>query len=322
MSYQDVDGGAAGRDFGIRFGLCCQFVDQPVRFRTTTAKYLQSLPSSRAIEYLSEIVRANLEQLIAAYEACHRLGIRAFRINSGLLPLNTHPELAYRLDDLPDAAHLIDLLYEGRTLADRLGIRRSFHPDQFVVLNSPHDAVRQKSITELVAQADLARRTGADVVNLHGGGVYGDKEAALARLQDVILALPSEVRSVLTLENDDRSYTPRDLLPVCRKVGIPLVYDVHHHRCNPDGMSVREATERTEETWNREPLFHVSSPRDGWRGRDPRPHADFVDYRDFPVQWLSRQVTVDVEAKAKEQAVLRLADQIRHRFRRKVAAAA
>ena len=35
-------------------------------------------------------------------------------------------------------------------------------------------------------------------------------------------------------------------------------------------------------------------------------HADFLDPKDFPVCWLGREMTVDVEAKAKELAVARL----------------
>ena len=43
-------------------------------------------------------------------------------------------------------------------------------------------------------------------------------------------------------------------------MGILLVYDVHHHRCNPDGLSVEEATSQAMATWDREPLFpHLQS---------------------------------------------------------------
>jgi UV DNA damage endonuclease len=118
--------------------------------------------------------------------------------------------------------------------------------------------------------------------------------------------LPAEVRSRLTLENDDRSYSPLDLLPVCRETGVPLVYDVHHHRCLPDGLSVAEATRQAVFTWDREPLFHLSSPLEGWQGKNPRRHHDFIDAEDFPKAWRELHLTVDVEAKAKELAVIRL----------------
>jgi UV DNA damage endonuclease len=56
----------------------------------------------------------------------------------------------------------------------------------------------------------------------------------------------------------------------------------------------------------RSPNCHVFSRRDGWGGGDPRPHAEFVDPGDMPRFWRDRAMTVDVEAKAKEVAVLRL----------------
>jgi UV DNA damage endonuclease len=88
---------------------------------------------------------------------------------------------------------------------------------------------------------------------------------------------------------------------------VPLVYDVHHHRCNPDGLSEEEATLEATRTWgDREPWVHLSSPKAGWSGGDPRPHADYIDPSDLPACWVGRSMTIDVEAKAKELAVLRL----------------
>ena len=110
----------------------------------------------------------------------------------------------------------------------------------------------------------------------------------------------------MTVENDDKTYTPADLLPVCESEGIPLVYDVHHHRCNPDGLSVEQATRKALATWNREPMFHISSPIQGWKGPKPERHHDFIDVDDFPACWQKKKITVEVEAKAKEVAVLKL----------------
>jgi UV DNA damage endonuclease len=118
--------------------------------------------------------------------------------------------------------------------------------------------------------------------------------------------LPARVRSRLTLENDDKVYTPSDLLPVCADTDVPLVYDVHHHRCLPDGLSIEAATEKAVTTWNREPLFHISSPLEGWAGPKPERHHDYIHPADFPPEWKQRRLTVEVEAKAKELAVLRL----------------
>ena len=119
--------------------------------------------------------------------------------------------------------------------------------------------------------------------------------------------LPDAVRSRLTLENDDKVYTPADLLSVCVDTGVPLVYDVHHHRCLSDGLSVSDATEKARKTWKSEPIFHISSPLEGWNGPKPARHHDYIDIDDFPAGWLGWPLTVEVEAKAKELAVARLA---------------
>ena len=59
-------------------------------------------------------------------------------------------------------------------------LRACFHPDQFVVLNSQRPEVVEASIRELEYQAEVAEWVGADVVNIHGGGAFGDKQKALA----------------------------------------------------------------------------------------------------------------------------------------------
>jgi UV DNA damage endonuclease len=86
---------------------------------------------------------------------------------------------------------------------------------------------------------------------------------------------------------------------------------VHHHRCLPDDLSVEQATAGAIETWNREPLFHISSPLGGWQSARPQLHDDFIDPNDFPECWRSLDVTVEVEAKAKEVAIERLQQSLR-----------
>ncbi len=293
----------------LRFGLCCLFKNEAITFRTTTVKTLATLPRDRQLIKLSEICLHNAHNLHRALEAVHRFGIGAFRIMSPLFPRMTHPEAGYTLAQLPDGEAVCMALEACRLLALQQQIRLSFHPDQFVVLSSPHTEVVANSIMELEYQALLAEMVGADVINIHAGGVYGDKQAALLRFGKVYEGLPESVRSRLTLENDDISYTPEDLLPLCVQYGIPLVYDVHHHRCNRDGLSIEEATERAAATWRstgREQYCHISSPKAGWGGGAPRPHADYIDPGDVPDCWLGRAMTIDVEAKAKELAVVRL----------------
>ncbi len=293
----------------IRWGLCCQFLDAPIRFRTATHRYVWTLEPTARRDYLTSIARDNAAALNAAVARCTELGIGAFRINSQILPLATHPESGYELADLDDDGTIAAAFVAAGERARAADVRLSFHPDQFVVLNSEQERVVASSVTEMAAQARVAELVGADVLTLHGGGAAGGIPAALERLERGIDRLPPAARTRLALENDDRSFTPSMLLPLCERLGVPLVYDVHHHRCNPDSLDVDEATRRAAATWDaREPYFHVSSPRAGFDGGDLRPHADYVSPGDVPELWRTMRLTVDVEAKAKERAVLALRD--------------
>ena len=292
----------------LRLGLCCLFTQAPIKFRRTTAAVLKPLDRPAQLARLDELCLHNAAALVEAVEEVRRLEIGAFRVGSSLFPLYTHPEVGYRLEDLPRAEVIRDHLATVRQLKERYRLRLSFHPDQFTLLSSPRPEVTAASLEELAYQGLLAELTGAEVINIHGGGAYGDKETALGRLAERIEELPLPVRSRLTLENDDQTYTVADLLPLCERLAVPLVYDVHHHRCNPDGLTVEEATDACLQTWRHaggEPYFHLSSPKHGWRG-NPKPHADYIEPGDFPRPWLALDATVDIEAKAKEPAVLRL----------------
>jgi len=290
----------------MRLGLCCKFVDEPIRFRTATVTSLARLSQRDARQKLSQLCLTNASSLARALHYCAEQGIGAFRINSQILPAKTHPATCYRVKELPDGKEIIDQFEEcGRFARDR-DIRTLFHPDQFILLSSADDRITRRSIEELDYHAEVAEWTGADVINIHGGGAYGNKQEALERVRRNLKRLSTAVKTRLTFENDDRVYTPADLLPLCRDAGIPFVYDVHHHRCLPDGLSIDDTTQQALATWNREPVFHVSSPKAGWRGPNPSRHHDYIQPRDIPVSWLDLDVTVEIEAKAKEHALRRL----------------
>lgn len=294
----------------IRLGLCCKFAAADIKFPVTTALAAGRLEPAARRAKLAELCRANAAALEQALRYCAASGIGSFRVNSQILPLKTHPALGYSLPDLPGGREIVKAFKACGALARRLGLRLTFHPDQFILLSSENPKITASAVGELDYQAEVSEWIGGDVINIHGGGAYGDKAAALARVAKAINKLKPAVRSRLVLENDDRVYTPADLLPFCREHGIPFVYDVHHHRCLPDGLSAEKATELALATWSREPLFHLSSPKDGWRGPDTRSHHDYIDLKDFPAAWRGLGVTIEVEAKAKELAIARLRAQL------------
>lgn len=232
------------------------------------------------------------------------------------MPLATHPITGYTLETLEESDSIIARYEAAGALARTSGIRLSFHPDQFVVLNSASDSVVDSSIREMNHQGTIAELVGAEALTLHVGGKTGGVELALERLQRGVEKLSGSARMKLALENDDRLFSPADLLPFCERNGIPFIYDVHHHRCNPDERSVAETTQRAIATWrDREPWMHLSSPRDGWAASDTRPHSDFADPADFPDEWCGMSLTIDIEAKQKERAVMAIRDAVEARVK-------
>ena len=301
----------------IRFGLCCIFRDEPIKFRSTTATRIAKMARHDALAKLSALCLANAQSLLAALQFCADHNIGCFRVVSQILPLKTHPQLGYEMSQLPEHHEILLRFQECGAFARQHNLRTCFHPDQFVVLNSQRPDVVQASLRELEYQAEVAEWIGADVINVHGGGAFGHKHTALSSFARNLDRLSPRAIARLTVENDDKIFTPANLLPLCRSAGIPLVYDVHHHRCNPDGRAEAETTEHAIATWNREPMFHLSSPIAGWDGPCRQRHHDFIDVNDFPTCWRNADITVEVEAKAKEFAVRKLMNELNARRSRK-----
>lgn len=305
-----------------RLGLCCAFVDQPqFKFRTTTVAYLSRLAvqdAAVAFAYYEKIILDNLATLESVIAWCHENGVHAFRVNSDLWPRATHPLVLPWVDALFAREDIQQRCARIRQLAAVSDIRLSEHPDQFFVGNSLRADVVNNTIAELEWRGRLGDALGLDVICLHIGSGLPDRESALWRWESTLARLTPSVLSKLAFENDDRVFAPERILPASLAWNIPLIYDVHHHRALTDALSVEEATEFAIASWGeREPYFHLSSPRAGWDNGDSRPHHDMIEPTDWPDAWTAlweagKQFTVDIEAKAKERAVL----QVRSMFAR------
>jgi len=301
----------------IRFGLCCLFSEEPIKFKTLRYSYLSKFPRVDQLEKIETVILWNLNSLYKALEFCHSNGIGCFRITSTFMPLYTHPATNYSIKDLPSNKTILSLFSQNKEFAKRNSLRLSFHPDQFTILNSPHPNVVQNSINNLIYHSILADLLGADVINIHLGGAYGDKQSAIKRFVSNYRNLPAQITNNLSLENDDKSYTPSDLLPICQKLKIPFCYDVHHHRCNPDKLTIEEASAKAYKTWNREPLFHISSPKESFEASNLRQHSDYIRLKDFPLLWKTMTpLTVEIEGKAKELAVFDLKEKVYPNYNR------
>ena len=274
-------------------------------------------------------LRVSIGYLRAIFAYLDAQDIRAYRMSSDLAPYATHPDLPQFHGQIKEcAAELADL---GR-LARELGLRLSFHPSQFVVLNSPDEALNDKGIADLAAQAEILDRMeqGPEaVLVIHVGGTYGDRPAGRRRWAATYRRLPEPARRRLVLENDDVRYSAADVLAIHEETGVRLVFDHQHHWChNPEGTDLLDALRRFLATWPAgiRPKVHFSSPRTEMREvarKDPatgkvemRPqppiwtgHADFVHPFEFiTFLRLSQGLEFDVmlEAKAKDLALIRL----------------
>merc|ERR1711991_160395 len=108
-------------------------------------------------------------------------------------------------------------------------------------------------------------RTPFNKINIHIGGAYGDKEKSMERFCKNFERLPDSVKTRLTVENDDKAtmYSVTDLYEgVYCKIGIPIVFDYHHHRFCDGGLSEEDALEVAISTWiDTVPVVHYSESR-------------------------------------------------------------
>ena len=156
-------------------------------------------------------------------------------------------------------------------------------------------------------------------INIHVGGIYGNKRKAMARFAGSFFRLSDACRARLTVENDDRpnSYSLADLMELHALTAVPLVFDFHHHKFAPGGQTSDEALVTAMSTWPAgvRPVVHWSEgPEDPVRARShPHAHSAFV-YGPIDVCGRETEVDVMIEAKAKEAALLLYRDELMPRL--------
>ncbi|KAI6166086.1 UV-endonuclease UvdE-domain-containing protein [Pisolithus thermaeus] len=260
----------------------------------------------KGVDWVKDLGQKNAEDMLKIIEWNERNHIRFMRISSGMFPFASHETYGYSL------AYCAALLSEVGTLAEKYGHRLTVHPGQYTQLGSPREAVLRSSIRDLEYHCEMLDLMGVGpdgVIVIHGGGVYGDKEATLARIKETIrVDLPKNVRDRLVLENDELCYTAAELLPICKELEVPLVFDYHHDMLNPSpGLPPARIMEEANEIFRRrgiKPKQHYSEPREGAVGiMERRAHSDRCQI--LP-QGVPEDMDLMIEAKDKEQAVLQL----------------
>lgn len=270
---------------------------------TTNRGMIRKTFDTKGLSYVSELVIQNIQDLIEVIKWNHRNGIHFYRMSSDMFPWMSE----YEFTDLPNFDKIKNLLSGVGVLAEKYDQRLSFHPGPFNVLCSPKEDVVIKTIRELDKHSQIMNMMGLsktpyNKINIHVGGVYGDKQSALERWCYSFNFLSDDTKSRLTIENDDKTsaYTVSDLMYIHQQTGIPIVFDYHHHSCHPDGMSHKDALTLAVSTWpdGIVPAVHVSEPRDD---SNPRAHHDYVKNE---VNTYGFDIDIMMEAKQKELAVL------------------
>ncbi len=274
-------------------------------------------------------LRVSLGYLDAIFDYLARHKISMYRMSSDLAPYATHPDMPQFHDMVRDSA--ADLAAIGAK-ANAQGLRLSFHPSQFIVLNSPDPELVRKSTWDLLSQAEMLDLMGLGpeaVLVVHVGGVYEDKDAARARWVETWPTLPEPVRRRLVLEHDDLRFSAADVLWIHEHTGVRLIFDHQHFWClNPEGADMRQTVEAILRTWPEgvRPEVHFSSPRTELRQlvrKDRKTgksvsvnaapvwtgHADFINPFEFiTFMRVAEGLEFDVmlEAKVKDLALIKL----------------
>ena len=275
---------------------------------TTGRSMIKRTFESKGLDYASELTLANAKDLDKIIDWNILNGFNFFRITSGLAPWKTE----YDWTDMKDIEEIKLYLHSAGVKAKTHNLRITTHPGPFNVLTSPHEHVVQNCIKDLTIHGDVMdmmgfSRTPYNKISIHIGGAYGDKPSAMKRFCKNFNLLPESVKSRLTVENDDKAsmYSVKELYHgVYSRIGVPIVFDYHHHRFCDGGLSEQEALELAMSTWGDiKPVVHYSESRSIEQLDEsirPQAHSDYVlDYIDT----YGNDVDIMIEAKHKELAV-------------------
>lgn len=277
---------------------------------TTNRDMIKRTFEARGASYVSELALANAKDILKILVWNKNNGINFFRLSSSIIPW---AEKVGDISKLKDYSEICLALKRAGDYATKNGIRITAHPGPFVVLTSPSEDVVNNAIADLEIHGlifDLMglSQTPYNKINIHCNGVYGDKLSAMDRFCDNFQRLSQSVKGRLTVENDDKAtmYSVKDLMYIHSKIGIPIVFDYHHHKFCTGDMTERDALALAVSTWPQgiTPVVHYSESKALHENNDklkPQAHSDYIN--SLPDTY-GFDVDIMVEAKQKELAIL------------------
>jgi UV DNA damage endonuclease len=270
----------------------------------------KSTLDAKGLPYASQLALANAKDLKTILEWNVKNNIHFFRIGSDLFPWGNKIDIK----QLPDYNEIVKTLNDCGDYALANNIRLTTHPGPFNLLASDKEEVVKNTILDLEMHSTLfdllkLSETPFNKINIHVGATYGNKEGAIYRWKQNFKRLSLSCQKRLTLENDDKAsmYSVKDLYDsVYQDIGIPIVFDIHHHNFNTGDMTHKEAMALACSTWpkNIRPVVHYSESKSLHENNSKiklQAHSDYIsDY----IQTYDNDVDVMIEAKAKELALL------------------
>ena len=273
---------------------------------TTNRSMIKRTFLKEGITRSSDLALQNTRDLIEIIKWNHKNGFKLFRMTSDLIPWASE----FSLSSMPDYRKISILLNGAGNLAAKYGQRITSHPGPFNVLVSPNERVVNNTIRDLSIHGEIfdlmgLSRTPYNKINIHCNGVYGDKQSAMDRFCKNFERLPESVQTRLTVENDDKAsmYSVKDLMYIHERIGIPIVFDYHHHKFCTGDMTEQEALELAMSTWGDiKPIVHYSESRTlEDETAKPQAHSDYIYSK---IDTYGHDLDIVVEAKAKELTVL------------------
>ena len=285
--------------------------DVPAKKRVTTNRsMIKRTFEKRGSLYAGELALQNVRDLTKIIRWNNDNNIKFFRISSEVFPWASE----YSISGLQDYSKILLAAQTAGRVATNYGMRLTAHPGPFNKLCSPKESVVQNTIRDLEIHGEFfdmlgLSRTPYNKINIHVGAAYDSKEKALDTFCRNFERLPESVQTRLTVENDDRPslYSTHELYEgVYKRLGIPIVFDYHHHKFRNDGESEEEALRLAASTWGDiTPVVHYSESRSD-EYNDPsikeNAHSDYIydHINDYGLD-----IDIMIEAKAKELALLK-----------------
>jgi len=276
---------------------------------TTNRTMVKRTFNEKGLDYVSELALLNAKDVIRILEWNRLNDISLFRLSSALIPWGDNIDIT----QLKDYKEIKSELKKAGDYAKFWNMRINSHPGPFNVLVSPSELVVEKTIADLELHGKVfdmmgLSKTPYNNINIHCNGVYGDKKAAMDRFIKNFQRLSKSVQSRLTIENDDKAsmYSVKDLMYIYEKIGIPIVFDYHHHQFCTGDLSEEQALKLAATTWpknikqevhySESKALHENNPKE-----KPQAHSLYINA--LPNTY-GLDLDVMVEAKAKELAIL------------------